>query len=364
VPAPVSTSAAAEPRRVERSTLRVLAWPGLGARRSNPYTWLLYTHLAPLGVRTEEFSPARALRGGYDILQVHWPDKALNARRLPVRAAGALAALASLDAARRGGARVVWTAHNADPHESRHPDLERRFWSALVRRVDGVIHLSEAGRRMVEARFPELTTRPSTVVAPGHFRGSYPDTITRSEARAALGLPPKARVIAFFGLIRNYKGVPHLVRAARALPEDVLLLVAGAPQPASVADEVRSAADQDPRVRLSLGHVPDDRVQEYLRAADLVALPFRDITNSGSALLALGFDRPVLVPARGAMGELQALAGADWVRTYEGELTPALLAGALDWAQAGRRQASPPLDALDWAHVAEETLRFYRRLER
>jgi len=33
-------------------------------------------------------------------------------------------------------------------------------------------------------------------------------------------------------------------------------------------------------------------------------------------------------------------------------------------AQAGRRQASPPLDALDWAHVAEETLRFYRRLER
>ena len=120
----------------------------------------------------------------------------------------------------------------------------------------------------------------------------------------------------------------------------------------------------DPRIRLTLGHVPDDQVQVYLRAADLVALPFRDITNSGSALLALGFDRPVLVPDRGAMGELQALAGSEWVRTYEGELTPALLAHALEWARAGRPQASPPLEALDWSRIAEETLAFYRALER
>ncbi|HEU4954660.1 MAG TPA: hypothetical protein VFT28_08810, partial [Gemmatimonadales bacterium] len=61
----MSTAAAAEPRRVQRSTLRVLAWPGLGARRSNPYTWLLYSHLAALGVRTEDFSLVRALGGGY-----------------------------------------------------------------------------------------------------------------------------------------------------------------------------------------------------------------------------------------------------------------------------------------------------------
>lgn len=31
--------------------------------------------------------------------------------------------------------------------------------------------------------------------------------MTRAEARAALGLPPTAPVIAFFGLVREYKGV-------------------------------------------------------------------------------------------------------------------------------------------------------------
>lgn len=66
----------------------------------------------------------------------------------------------------------MWPAHNAAPHEFRHPRVERRFWAAFVHRVDGVIHLGEAGRRMVVDRFPELASRPSTVVVPGHFQGS------------------------------------------------------------------------------------------------------------------------------------------------------------------------------------------------
>ena len=358
----MSTAAAAEPRGVQRATLRVLAWPGLAARRSNPYTWLLYSHLTPLGVRVEEFTPLRALRGGYDVLHVHWPDKAMNSPRLPLRAAGAALALSTIVAARRHGARVIWTAHNASPHESAHPWLERGFWKALTRRVDGIIHPSEAGRRMVEARFPELADRPSAVIPLGHFRDSYPDTTSPAEARRILGVPDGARVLAFVGLIRGYKNVPHLIRTVRAFPREtgaVILLVAGAPQPPALAEEVRTAAGDDPRIRLALGHVPDEQVQHYLRAADLVVLPFRDITNSASALLALSFDRPILVPALGAMGELRDLAGADWVRTYDGDLTPAVLSDALVWAGRPRSDRSPDLEALDWTRIAEQTLALY-----
>ena len=111
---------------------------------------------------------------------------------------------------------------------------------------------------------------------------------------------------------------------------------------------------------MTLEHVPDVDVQRYLRAADLVVLPFRDITNSASALLALSFDRPVLVPALGAMGELQAIVGTEWVRTYEGELTAEVLAEALEWA-AHRSDGSAPLDALGWAEIARRTLVVYRR---
>jgi beta-1,4-mannosyltransferase len=293
---------------------------------------------------------------------VHWPEKALTSEAWIVAAAGAVVALGVLQAANLHGARVVWTAHNVQPHDSRHPRLERWFWSAFVRRVDTVIHLSAAGQQAVEARYPRLANCTRAVVPHGHYRGSYPDTVSRDDARAALAIPSGARVVTFLGLVRPYKNVPHLVRTVRALPSsagEVVLLVGGAPRPPALADEVRAAAAGDPRVRLMLEHVPDEQVQHYLRAADLVVFPFKDITNSGSALLALSFDRPVLVPALGAMGELQALAGGDWVRSYERELTPDILAAALDWAMQRPKSAGPQLDALEWKQLARQTLSVY-----
>ncbi len=268
----------------------MLAWPGLGARAKNPYTWLLYSHLASEGVRVEEFTPARALRGRYDVLHAHWPDKALNAGSWLGSATRAAAALVVLEAAHLHGARVVWTAHNADPHESRHPRLERWFWSGFLRRVDAVIYPSAAGQQAVETRYPALAARPHAVVPHGHYRGAYPDSISRDEARAALAIPEGARVMVFLGMLRPYKNVPHLVRTVRSLPPntgDVVLLVGGAPRTQALADEIGAAAGGDPRVRLRLEHIPDTEVQRYLRAADLVVLPFKDITNSGQCTLRL-----------------------------------------------------------------------------
>jgi glycosyltransferase involved in cell wall biosynthesis len=347
---------------MDRNGLRVLAWPGLGARRTNPYTWLLYSHLAQLGVRVREFSVLRALRGNYDVLHAHWPEKALNATSWAGSLAGAAAAIATLSAAHLHGARVVWTAHNARPHESLRPRLERWFWSAFTRRVDAVIHLSAMSRHAVEAQHPVLATRPHAVVPHGHLRGIYPDTVSRREARASFGIPEGVRVIAFFGMVRSYKNVPHLIRTFRVLPSslgEMILLVAGAPRTPALADEVRAAAEADPRVRLTLEHVPEPDVQRYLRAADLVVLPFTEVTNSGSALLALSFDRRVLVPHHGAMGELRESLGADWVCTYEGDLTPEVLANALDWALHRPTGPAPRLEALEWPPIARRTLSLY-----
>ena len=342
--------------------LRVLGWPGPGpGARANPYTWLLYSHLAELGVRVRDFTPARALRGGYDILHVHWPEKPLMVSGRLAKLAGAIAGRAVLDAARLHGASVVWTTHNARPHEAGDTRLERWYWSGVLRRVSAVIHPSAASRAAIEARYPALAAVPAQVVPMGHFRGAYPDHVSREEARAGFGIAAEAAVLTFIGLLRPYKNVPHLIGTVRALPPErkAVLLVGGEPLNLTLAAEVERAAGGDPRVRLTLRHVPVDDVQRFLRAADLVVLPFTDITNSGSALLALSFDRPVLVPRRGAMGELQALVGADWLRTYDGELTAALLDEALVWARA-RPAGSPDLSALNWGVIAEQTLAFYR----
>jgi beta-1,4-mannosyltransferase len=312
-------------------------------------------------VRVRDFTPARALRGGYDILHIHWPEKPLMVSGRLAKVAGAVAGRAVLEAARLHGASVVWTTHNARPHEGGDTLLERWYWSAVVRRVNAVIHPSTASRAAIEARYPGLAGVPAQVVRMGHFRGSYPDRISREQARAGFGIAADAAVLTFIGLLRPYKNVPHLIATVRGLPAErkAVLLVGGEPLDARLAADVERAAGGDPRVRLTMRHVPEEDVQRFLRAADLVVLPFTDITNSGSALLALSFDRPVLVPRRGAMGELQALVGADWLRTYDGDLTPALLDDAIAWARA-RPASSPDLSSLSWGAIAEQTLAFYR----
>jgi beta-1,4-mannosyltransferase len=346
------------------SPMRVLAWPAFLNRFLNPYNWLLYTHMRRFGARVDEFSPTRLLRAErYRVWHLHWPDVLLNqtSRRLAGASLGILIRL--VDAARRRGVKVVWTVHNLRAHEGYHPAIERWFWRAFTRRLDGYISLTETSRRAAVARFPALRDLPGSVVPHGHYRGVYPDSVTRAEARAILELPQRARVYLFIGHLRPYKSVPELVATFRRLADPrAVLVVAGRPNRPELRAEVERAAAEDPRVRLYLGFVPARRVQLYLRAADLVVLPYAEILNSGSSLLALSFDRPILVPAKGSLRELEAQVGADWVRTYEGPLDERALADGMRWALETTRAEAAPLEAFDWSAVAQGTLAAYDRI--
>ena len=50
--------------------------------------------------------------------------------------------------------------------------------------------------------------------------------------------------------------------------------------------------------------VPDEELQLYFNACDLVALPFRQVLNSGSLLLAMSFGCPVVAPRLGSIPEV------------------------------------------------------------
>lgn len=342
--------------------VRVLAWPASAS--ANPYTQLLYGAVRELGVVVDEFAPGRLLRGAYDVWHLHWPDGLLSKPGSAAATAKVATLAAMLELAAARGIRRVWTVHNLRAHDRLHPRLERRFWPMLTRRLDGYISLSDAVRDQAIERFPALRKLPGFVIPVGSLRGVYPARLTRRQARTSLGIADDASVLVHLGQIRRYKNLPHLVSAFRALADPTaVLLIAGKPHPASVAEEVREATDRDPRVRAFLEFVPDADLHIYLRAADLAVLPYTDIANSGSALLSVSYDCPTLAPRKGALPELQQLVGEDWLRLYEGELATATIADALDWASRPRRtSASPPLDRLDWAELARRTVDAYLRI--
>lgn len=341
----------------------VAAEPAFRTRHANPYNAMLYEAVAEQGVAVREFSRADLLRRRPDIVHLHWPELTFLSGHRRWRM---LLRMLSFDLligfARRRGTRLVWTVHNDGAHEDRgNAALRARLERMLSRRVDLVLSLSAAGAVATAERFG--VGGPPIVLTPHpHYRDSYPFDRTREQARAALGIESDVRLVAAVGQVRPYKNLTALLRAAREVDDPgIRVVVAGHPDgPASEA-ELRGAAVDDPRVRLELHRLSDVAMADWLRAADLAVLPYRRILNSGAALLALSADRPVLVPAIGAMPELAATVDAGWVRLYEGELSGDDLRAALGAAAARAPGDRPDLSALDAARIAATTVIAYRR---
>jgi beta-1,4-mannosyltransferase len=340
--------------------MRISAWPAFLIGQDNPYTKLLYSSIRARGVQVEDFSPWKALLRRYDVFHLHWPEYYVVHPNSFKAVAGTLILLSCLSWLRLRGTKVVWTVHNLAAHDRRRPRLERLFWRRFADRVDGFLALTPAGLDQARAHFPRLRGLPGFVVPHGVYDGAYPNDVTRSDARRQLQVGQDQPVILFLGHIAEYKNVPALARAFRLLDDpEARLVIAG--RIASEQDEkaVRDAAGLDRRIQIRSGYVDPEEIQLYFNAADLVVLPFRQILNSGSALLALSFEKPVLVPALGAMPELQEAFGLDWVRTYEGELTPEELQGALEWARRGHRPRLAQATSLSWDEIAKRTLEAY-----
>jgi glycosyltransferase involved in cell wall biosynthesis len=344
--------------------LRIIARPGLGHRGANPYTWLLYSHLESRGgVKVEEYGWRRILRRRYDVWHLHWPEGHLNDRSAAVALRRTASELSWIRWARSRGTRIVWTVHNLRAHEGYHPALEAVFWRDFIGHLDGHISLSRASQAQALARFPRLAEVPGFVIPHGHYRTSYPAPLERAEARRALGLDPMATVVALVGYVRAYKNVPRLIHAFRALSDrSLVLLIAGESKSPELSAQIREAAEGDPRIRLDLRFLDEERVHRYLSAADLVALPYREVLNSGSAILALSLDRPVLAPDAASIVELQETVSPAWLRTYSGELNAERLGTALEWVRQTSRPGPAPLESLDWDRIAAATLAAYRQV--
>jgi glycosyltransferase involved in cell wall biosynthesis len=149
------------------------------------------------------------------------------------------------------------------------------------------------------------TTR--CVVAPHGNYLSYPSGLPREIARRELNVPIDAFVYLSFGLIRAYKGFDDLLAAFRRvrLPNK-WLIVAGEydsgttnawRQKLMLARTTRLSR----RVRFFLRTVPSAQVQTFVNASDCVVLSHRQGLNSGVAILAMTFGKPVVGPNLGCI---------------------------------------------------------------
>lgn len=345
--------------------MKVIAWPAFKTRYKNPYNWLLYSHM-PQRVEVTEFSSKRLLLEKFDIFHLHWPIETLVRHpNIWLARLRVLSFWLLLKLSKWRGTKIVWTIHDEKPHVVMHQSLADWIEARLIASTDSHINLCAAGQAAVAKALPELREKSSFVIPHGHYRECYPNDVSRAEARSHLSLAPDTTTLLYLGYISPYKNVPHLVRTFRQLSrtisrttKKVSLVIAGQPDDAALEQAVQLAADGAENIQLHLRFIKDEELQIFFKAADTVVLPFEEILNSGSLLLALSFDRPVIVPDLGAVSDWKKQIGADWIKTYQGELTAEILLSRISVNPSSLSKA--PLKALNWDAIAQQTLNAYK----
>lgn len=247
----------------------------------------------------------------------------------------------------------------------RFPERGTRIASTLERllaRMDGIVAHSRHGAERLASQFGVDPGRIE-VIPHGAF-----DYLTRQADEQPL--PPElARVegpvILAFGLIRPYKGTDVLIEAFRRLGPGAELWVVG--RPMVPMEPLRAlAAGARGRVRFIDRFVADEQIPAFMRRADVVALPYRNIEQSGVLYTALAFGRPLVLSEIGGFPEVAELGAARTVPPGDPDALAEALRELLDDPDERARLAAAALGAASreysWDEIAHRTLSFYERL--
>lgn len=285
--------------------------------RLNPYQALLYSRAWKHGIAAfplyylddfDDVLAVAAAAGARVVLHLHWTNKVLEGSPTEAAARAALEKfVARLDRLLAVGGALAWTVHNILPHDARMPELEAALQQAIVDRST-IVHVLSANTPQAVAEWFTIPKDKVLYVPHPNYIGAYVDVVSPEAARWELGIPPDDMVYALLGAIRPYKGIDQLVDAFDAAlqrdPGRRRLLVAGGPSPEAEVEAFLRRCVLHPFITLHARKIPADEMPIFLRAADIVVMPYLRSLNSGVLMLALSFGLPVVAPAVGGIAEV------------------------------------------------------------
>jgi D-inositol-3-phosphate glycosyltransferase len=211
------------------------------------------------------------------------------------------------------GKRIAFTAHNVNQAKR---DANDSWLNRVSLKIQYGLcdHIFVHTQKMKDELCRDFAVAENAVsVLRFPINNALPDTeLTPAEAKRRLGLRNDENAILFFGRIRPYKGMEYLLDAFRTLSAkkkgNYRLIVAGEP--------IKGCEDYLQEIQRSVGRdfaqeqviwrtqfIPDADVEMYLKAADVLVLPYKEIFQSGVLFLAYAFGLPVIATDVGSFRE-------------------------------------------------------------
>lgn len=208
--------------------------------------------------------------------------------------------------------KIALTAHNVNQGRRDGNDsvLNRLTLRLQYRLTD---HIFVHTQKMKDELIAEFGGRDRAVTVIRHpINDAFPDTdLTPTEAKRRLGLGNSEKAILCFGRIKPYKGIEHLLKAFQKLAErdaSYRLIIAGEVQKENegylnqIKQTIPSEIERG-QIILKSEFIPDKDMELYLKAADVMVLPYNEIFQSGVLFLGYSFGLPVIATDVGSFRE-------------------------------------------------------------
>ena len=185
--------------------------------------------------------------------------------------------------------RYVLTVHNLLPHD-KHTLINKGLYSAAYRIPHKLVVHTERMRRELSNDFG---IDKAKIFVMEHGIEPHLIKLTDFDIKRQHENP----VILFFGTIAPYKGLDILIEALQRVSFDFKLVIAGTCVDDVISQQIK-ALTVNPAFQHRLdwhdGYLDDNEVERRFMSADLLALPYRHIDQSGVLFQALRFGLSVL----------------------------------------------------------------------
>ena len=207
--------------------------------------------------------------------------------------------------------KIIFTAHNIDKGERDEKNTFGNKFSLnfLYKIVDHLIVHTDKMRLQLIENF-DVPESKITVIPHGIMDVVPKTNMTPTEARGKLDLTAKDKVILFFGNIAPYKGLEYLILALSKLVgkySDLRVVLAGNIKDCKEYwEDVQKTIQEHGLSRNIISrieHIPDGEVEIYFKSADVLALPYKHIFQSGVIFLSYNFGLPVIATDVGSLRE-------------------------------------------------------------
>ena len=248
---------------------------------------------------------------GYDIIHFQWPEGIFGLFGHQVTDEELTRMNQRLMWLKEHGKKVFYTCHNLRPHTNRNENL-LRLYELIYKNADYIHHLGNYSCELLQSKYPNA----SHVVIPHHI---YDDVlsfnISQVEARQRLHLPTDKKIILSFGKFRTEEErnfVLSIKDSSLFTLHSSLFLMPGFYRqtlhtwnPKKLVTRLYHTLYYRLKgIQFSNEVIPDDMMQYYFCAADVVLIQRLDILNSGNLPMAFHAGKVVVGPDVGNIGPI------------------------------------------------------------